>query len=398
MIPELCLAPKAMIIDTITLQIKGLEIEKEHLNRFQFLPSSTKSPNRYVFNPNKENGDYLPNITIRMLPSISGGYYTESVEIQFSAPKAFYGTNYFGIEEKDFPKLAELLEAKLEYIFKGKIITKTYLYYADVKNIAYAFNGILKGYPDILQFLKFVPFLSIGKRYKKTKHTYYTEQDEFGFCGRIYNKQVGFRMYGKGTETINNAKTTQELETAQRIKNKELPCNVLRMEITFQHRTSLKKHLAALTDKDEARERSFYEVFNNTLAQKILSDAFEELANELDITAIDLPIYDTDECFNVCRRAGLTQYDAYALMGRSLMVRQTGSLQLKLTSDNYYDRRIRSETDKRLNKILGLHPLPSFELKKIVEEYRKQLQEFKIMKPEDFVKKKLANLNANGMM
>ena len=392
MILRLCHTRKGMVIDTITLQIKGFEIDKKYLGRFQFLPSSKQSPDRYVFNQAKNSPDYTPNITIRMIKKIDGSYYTESIEIQFSAPKVFYGTNYFGISEKDFEKLTELLEEKLEQIFEGKVITKNLLRFADIKNLAFAYNFILSDYPDLISFLKLIPFSSVGKRYKKAKHTYYTEQDEFGFCGRLYNKQISFKLYGKGVETINNATTTQEFDVKRRIKNKELPFNVLRIEITFQHRTPLKKHLATLTDKNDKRERSFYEVFSNNLAQKILQKSFDEIMNELDITALDLPIYSMDECFGICQRAGFSQYDAYALMGRSLMVRQAGALQLKLTSDNYYDRRIRSETDKRLNKILELHPLPSFEFKKIIEECRKQLQEFKVMKPEDFDKQDLANL------
>jgi hypothetical protein len=370
-----------MIIDTTTLQIKGLQIAESNLRRFEKLSSTTAKPARYVFNSSDANVGYMPNLTIRMIPRALGGYYTE-LDIQFSAPKIFYGTNYFGVMGQDFEKLTELLENKLEYIFEGRIITKAHLYYADIKNIAYAFNFVLEQYPNPIEYLKLIPFLSIGKRYKKTKNTYYTEENEIGFCGRMYNKQMGFKIYCKGSEIINNAKSQQELETAMKIKNKQLPFKVLRIEITFQGRTPLKKYLANMTDKNAKRERNFFEVFNDSIAKRILIDAFNEIMNELDVTAIDLPIYDIDECFSICKRAGLPYNDALALIGRSVMVRQTGALQLKLIGDAHYDRRKRSLADKRLEKVLAEHPLQHFQFKQIIDECKKQLVDFRIMKPE----------------
>jgi hypothetical protein len=368
-----------MIADTITLEIIGLNIPEKHLQRFNAIPGSQSSPARYVFNP-EDKGDYLPSITIRSLPKKIGGYFTKT-EIQFSAPKIVYGNNYFGLSEADFPKLVEALANKLEYIFEGRIIDKTLLRFADTKNIAYAFNFVLEQFPDPVEYLKFVPFLSIGKRYKKARHTYYTDEDELGFCGRMFNPQVGFRIYSKGAAVINTAETIQEKDIARKLQLKQLPRKVVRIEITLQGRMSLKKHLSNITDKNAKRERNFYEVFNDTISKRILTDAFNELANELDITAIDLPIYDTDECFRICRRAGFSVTDAYTLMGRSLAVRQTGALQLKLTNDKYYDRRKRDRADRRLKNILAQNPLPIFEFKKIIQECQKQLTEFKVMKP-----------------
>ena len=153
MILRLCRPIKGMIIDTATLQFKGFIFNEKHLTRFQYLPSNGTSPDRYVFNPNNENSDYLPNITIRKIPKLSGGYFTES-DIQFSAPKVMHGTNYFGIDEKDSTKTMESLESKLEYVFNGKVITKGHIQYAEMKNIAFAFNFVLSGYPDLLEFLK----------------------------------------------------------------------------------------------------------------------------------------------------------------------------------------------------------------------------------------------------
>ncbi len=379
-----------MIIDTIVLQIKNLQVTEVNLRRFEKRPSTVAKPLMYFFNPNDPKIGYLPTITIKMLPSALGGYFTESIDIQFSAPKVFRGTNYFGVSEDDFGRITELLENKLEYIFEGKIITKAHLYYANVKSIAYSFNFILEQFPNPIEYLKLIPFLSMGKRYKTTSHTYYTEQEEIGFCGRMYNKQMGFRIYCKGAEMLNNAKTPEELEVARKIRMKQLPFKVLRIEITFQSRTPLKKFLANITDKNHKRERNFYEVFNDEIAKKILSDAFDEVMNELDVAAIDLPIYDIDECFGVCKKAGLPYYDAASLIGRSVMVRQAGALQLKLIGDAHYDRRKRSLADKRLEKVLAEHPLKPFQFKQIVEECRIQLDGFKIMKPEDFIKAGMA--------
>ncbi len=373
-----------MMIDTITLQINRLEIDEKYLSRFQRNTVGKPPTIKYIFNPNTKKDGYLPRITIKKLEG-QRDWYTENIDIEFSAPKILYGTNYFGVDENDYNKLLDSLLEKLSFIFNGSPFAKDQIQRSNIKTIAFVFNFIL---PDSfgrpIEFLKVIPFLDIGKNYNKSKNTYFREENELGYCGRIYNKQVGFKIYDKGAELINNAKTTKETETASKIKQGLLPIKVIRMEITYQNKFTLKRHLATKTDGNNKRERHLSEVFNNKLCQSILLESFNKLADEVNIQALDTPLYPIAGCLKTIKEAGMYPYDAYAWLGRSLATQQAGSLQLKLINDDYFSRQDRSRVDKKFKKLLNLHPLPFFTLKKVFDECRKQLNEFKTIKPEDY--------------
>jgi len=372
-----------MMIDTTILQLKRLEIDKKYLSRFESLKSSKSKTLKYIFNPDYKKDGYLPKITIKKIEG-QRDWYTESIDIDFSAPKILYGTNYFGVDENNCNQLLDNLLEKLGCIFNGSPISKEQIQKSNIKTIAFVFNFIL---PDSfgrpIEFLRVIPFLDIGKNYNKRRNTYFTEENEIGYSGRIYNRQVGFRIYDKVAQLINKAETLEEIETASKIKQGLLPNKIIRMEITYQNKFTLKRHLATKTDGNNKRERHLFEVFNNKLCQSILSESFNKLADEVNIQALDTPLYSIADCFKVIKEAGMYPYDAYAWLGRSLATQQAGSLQLKLINDDYFSRQDRSRVDKRFKKLLNLHPLPFFTLKKVFDECRRQLNEFRIMKPDN---------------
>ena len=159
------------MIDTITLQIERLEIAEKYLKFFKLNKSS--STLKYIFNPDPAANDYLPRITIKKVEGLSG-LYTESTDIEFSAPKVLYDTNYYGINEIDKSRFIDALFDKLCRIFTGSPISKELIDLSNIKNIAFAFNFILPAnYAYPIEFLKVVPFLDIGKNYNKAKDTYY---------------------------------------------------------------------------------------------------------------------------------------------------------------------------------------------------------------------------------
>jgi len=374
-----------MMIDTITLQLKRLKIDERYLSRFDTLTSSKSKTRKYIFNPNVQKDGYLPKITIKNLQGYTD-WYTENVEIEGSVSKILYGTNYYGNDENDYEPLIERLLEMLHSIFSGSPITRWQLEQSHLRTIAFVFNFILSNdFGNLLEFIKKISLLDVGKNYKRIKNDIYNER-EIGYCVRFYNKQVSIKIYDKTAELINKPnKTQEEEELVKKIKQGFLPYKILRIEITLQNRTSLKKYFATRTDGDTKRERYLKEAFNNKFCQSILLEFFNKLADEVNIQALDIPLYPIADCFKVIKEAGMYPYDTYAWLGRSLAIQQAGSLQLKLINDDYFIRQDRFRNDKRFKKILNLHPLPFFTLKKVFGECRKQLNEFKVMKPNDYI-------------
>ena len=373
-----------MMIDTITLQLKRLKIDERYLSRFDTLTSSKSKTRKYIFNPNVQKDGYLPKITIKNLQGYTD-WYTENVEIEGSVSKILYGTNYYGNDENDYEPLIQRLLEMLNSIFNGSPITRWQLEQSHLRTIAFVFNFILpNNFGSLPEFIKKVSLLDVGKNYKKVRNDIYFET-ETGYCVRFYNKQISIKIYDKTAELINNPKKTQkEEELVAKIKQGLLPSNIIRIEITLQNRTSLKKYFASKTDGDTKRERCLKEAFNNKLCQSILLGFFDKLVSEVNVQALDTPLCPIDDCFKTIKEAGMYPYDACAWLGRSLATQQAGSLHLKLINDDYFSRQDRSRNDKRFKKILNLHPLPFFTLRKVFEECRGQLSEFKVMKPKGY--------------
>jgi len=375
-----------MIIDTLKIEINGLQILKDkHLNNFHSKTNTKNRPTTWFFNPDKTEERYLPVVELKEFTEYDR-FLIRKISAQFSAPKIINKNNYFGIDENDYHSLIEKLEKDFDYIFNDNVVTKNHIINADIQSVAFAFNFVLpNSFPNTIELLKIIPFLSLGKRYKKIKPRFYPHEEEFGFNVGIYNKQVGARFYDKGAQTINCSKTPEEKEISKKIKIDLLPRNVARFEITFQNRTPVKKHLTTKLGGNSLQERKLHEIFNNNLCQSILLEAFNTLANDLDVQSVDFPLIPVERAFRIAKRAGLNDYDVYAFIGRARAVQQLGSLQLSLISDNYYDRRERFRTNKKMEKIMKLNPLPTFTYKEIFDKCRDQLERFKIMKPEDFM-------------
>ena len=370
------------MIDTATVQIKGLEIPQEYLSRFEYM-SGSRNGKKYVFNPELEKDGYMPKVTVKTFEG-PRGWYTESIEIEGSQPKVLHSTNYFGVDENDYNLLIDKQIPMLKDIFADYPISRERFERANLRTIAFSFNFIVPNdFGNFPEYLKKISFLDVGKNYKKTRNDIYFET-ETGYCIRFYNPGVSIKLYDKTAELVNKKKKTQYEEAlVKAIKQGLIPFRVLRLEVTLQNRQAVKKYFAARTDGDTKRERTLKEAFNNDLCQGILFQFFEALTNRINVQALDMPLYPISEAFKRVRRAGMQPYDAYAFLGRALATQQSGSLQLKLIGDDHFMRQDRFRSDKRMQKLLALHPLPQFTLGKLFEECRKQLTEFKIMKPGD---------------
>ena len=192
-----------MMIDTITLQLKGPKIDEKYLSRFESLTSSKSKTHKYIFNPDIKKDGYLPKITIKNIEGHTG-WYTENVEIEGSVSKILYGSNYYGNDENDYEPLMQRLLEMLNSIFNGSPITRWQLEQSNLRTIAFVFNFILPNdFGNLLEFIKKISLLDVGKNYKKVKNDIYNER-EIGYCVRFYNKQVGIKIYAKTTELINN--------------------------------------------------------------------------------------------------------------------------------------------------------------------------------------------------
>lgn len=373
------------MLDQSLIQLDNISLP-ENLPLF----NSTKSSLRWsqTFNPISEQYrkyGYLPNITIIRFPSkiYPNTWYVQRLVIQMSITKVLFDCNYFSADETDYPAFIEKLAKDLNML--GLPISNAQLELATLREIAFCFNFYFPDkYPHPIEYLKKMGFLDIGKRYNKVKNTDFIEEVA-GYQTKLYNGQVGAGMYDKRTQLINDARTSKEFEILRLMNKGLIPSRVARLEIAYQNQTAVKQHLTTHLGGKKLQTRYLKDVFSNELAKAIIADVFEKYADDVNVRALDMPILPIENALKASRKAGMSQFEAEAWIGRSFNTQQVGSLEYANMLDRVYPRQRRYDTHKRYEKILNKHPLPKYTLGQIFDECRKQLQAFTMVKPDTLV-------------
>lgn len=293
------------MLDTFTIDLTGV-IVPENL---PFFKTKTENPRQlqrcfYATAEQYKKIGYFPTIFINQLKTAKG-WFTQRITIQASAPKLVNGNSVFGIDELDYDKVIAALLAVLAYVGLG-CITAQHLHEATLRQVAFCFCFFFPAiYPYPREYLKKLAFLDVGRRFDGIKNTEYIEETE-GYSGKMYNTQVGFGLYDKAAQTINDRKTESEFELAGKLKNRQFPDNILRLEVTYQNQTSLKKHLATRIGGTEKQTRYLKEVFNNQLSQRVLSEYFEVLASDINVEAFEMPLVPIERAYRLGKAAGLS--------------------------------------------------------------------------------------------
>lgn len=377
------LSSKAKMIDTILLELNEVSIPDE-LSLWQTVTKNA-STWKQQFNPKPEDyrkHGYLPNFTIVRFPSkFNASWFTQRIVIQASAPKVLYGTNYFGVDSTDYPTLIQKLADSANLI--GLPLTTAQIRQATLRNVTFCYNFYFpNNFPYPIEYLKKMSFLDIGKRYKEVKNTDFLEDTE-GYNGKLYNGQVGFGLYDKRAQLLNDARTPEELEVIEKMKRHELPDRVLRMEITYQNQGAVKQHFTTKLGGDKKQTRYLSEAFDEELEKSVLLDVFSELADDVCVKAMDMPILPIEGALKLTSGSKMSIYQAEAWIGRSFITQQIGSLQYKKLQDKYFPRQYRDRNDNKHKQVIQRGVLPSLSLGQIIDECGNQLLDFRVLKPDN---------------
>lgn len=366
------------VIDTVVIELNNL-ILPENLELFH--PAnrngvfSLEYPRR-----GQKNRVYTPVFTIYGSHSkLGSGWVVNRLLIQASAPKLLHGTSYFGVTRTDYEEFVTKMVEVSNKI--GLPLTRSQIENASLKSFALTINFYLPNdFPFPLEYLRKMSFLDIGKRYKNIKGTNYLDETE-GYSGKLYNGQVGFGLYDKRSQLINKAETDEEKEIVEKMAKGLLPDKVLRFEVTFQNQEAVRQYLSTRIGGRKDQIRNVREIFNDSFVKGILEEVFARLVDEINLIPLDLPLMSPEEAYKIARSSGLSGFDAEALIGRSYIIQQIGSLEYKNLQDRQLERYKRSRLEKRHRQILGKITLPKFALGQIIEVCRKQLSAFQILKP-----------------
>lgn len=240
------------------------------------LYSKTEYYQKYIRNPSKkeeETGKYFPRLT-----GYKRKFSGENVRIEFSAPKILYLNNLDELEEKDFPKIIEILMERLKTM--GVIVEKTVLENASVSSVHFSKNILLKDGYTVNYLISEINKADIRKNFDFTKTRFIND----GQSLYIYATSHHLVIYDKIADLAKDKKRAIDKEQLSYQKNlfnelnkKGKPQEIIRFEV----RINKKQKLNSLLDElGYQKNPTFKEIFNAEMSKKIVNDYWKKLIKE----------------------------------------------------------------------------------------------------------------------
>lgn len=280
------------MIDTICLLVPQNDISYILGISSWELYSNSEQYEKYVRNPSKaekETGKYFPRLT-RYKRRFS---QDENVRIEFSAPKLLFLNNLEELEEKDFNKVIEVLQERLQVM--GIVITKIILENASVSSVHFSKNILLQdGYTanyiisemnkvDLRKCFDFAKtrFINDGQSlYAHTTSHQLVIYDKIADLGKEKKRAID------KDQTISQRSLFEELNKGNDHKE------IIRFEVRLNHKQKLNK---LLEDLGYQKNPTFKQIFNSEMSKKVVNHYWKTLIKErsLGIFSVSMSIKDT---------------------------------------------------------------------------------------------------------
>lgn len=255
------------------------------------LYAKTEQYEKYVRNPSKvekETGNYFPRMT---------GYkrrFNEdaNIKIEFSAPKLLYLNNLDELEEKDFPKVIEVLQERLKEM--GVIISSTILENASVCSVHFSKNILLQDGYTANHLISEMNKADVRKTFDMAKTKFvndgqvlyaHTTSHQFVIYDKIADLNKGKKRATDKEQTLYQRNLFSELNKEDELQE------VIRFEVRINKKQKLN---TLLEDLGYQKNPNFKEVFNVEMSKKIVTSYWQKIIKErnLGIFSIALSIKD----------------------------------------------------------------------------------------------------------
>lgn len=306
----------------------------------------------------KSKDQYFPRLTLSRIPTQYGVII--SLRIEASLPKLVYGNNFEELGGADLSKVAWLLFWRL--LEMGVKTSHQDLLKANVSAIHYSKNIMLGKYATCSMIITELQKANISKRLDINRTVFING----GIAVKYHANSYEIAIYDKWADLqqarispkrgIERDYDTQHTFIQQIKKSK--PCEVLRLEIRFVKRTSLKAILKIIGWHGEITLEA---LFSETVSKKILQHYWQQIMAAWDVLAIaeNAP----EDIFRAITRAHpeLKSSKTFQLTGALLVARSIGIRGLRImlneTSDRTWQGLRKQIEEMNLpsgNKLLGI--------------------------------------------
>lgn len=275
------------MIDTVCLLIP-----KEKMSFLQGvssweLYSKTDQYSKLVRNPSKaekETGKYFPRLT---------GYKRQfsqeaNVRIEFSVPKLLYLNNLEELEDKDFPKVIEVLQDRLRTM--GVIVTKSVLENASVSSVHFSKNIVLQDGYTVNHLISEMNKVNLRKSFDFTKTRFINDGQS------LYAHTTSHQMvvYDKISDlnkdkkrAIDKDQTLYQKSLFAELNKEKEPREIIRFEIRLSHKQKMNKVLNGLGYQ---KNPVFKQIFSTEMSKKVVTDYWKKLIKERNLGLFSLSV------------------------------------------------------------------------------------------------------------
>jgi hypothetical protein len=380
------------MLDTVVLNfdIDKFKIKKSYL----FRPDAegflkTFGQGKAINNPTKAdffNVGYSPRMTLYKRPSKMGFMY--GLRIEFSAPKILYQNNLDELKEDDFEELINTLQKRIEN--RGVYINKKNLINANVSVFHPSKNIELNNYTTATMVLRDLAKVDLTRRLDLTKTIfpvngeslqYYSNSHSFVF----YDKIADMKKPSKRAIDKENNPFQKSLFAEIKEVRKFVDVEILRMEVRLTNKRKMNKILTECGFKESPK---FKGIFKKEDCQKILQKYWQDLVLEKNKMIFLKETNNKQEAmikFLIqARKKGKKQAKALNLWLLSELQRDQGMVLINQIIEDVFGAGSRQSIQKQSREINNILEGDEFEFNDYVNGIEMSLEEFKVIKKEQF--------------
>jgi hypothetical protein len=282
------------MIDTVKLSIPTSRATVTDRNKFcpTFEPINPDNPDeliqfmdkhkgirKFIRNPLvefRQQGVVYPNLEIYETYKRQSGYQC-NVKPQVSIPKIIQGHSFEEVFDDKFTELISILKTRMYDL--GIWVGEDSLRQAAVTNLHYCMNILFPSESEARRFLSCLHKMSMGERYENHDRDYAND----GKTVRFYTKTFEWVTYLKyydalstGKDQVAKGATPQEREIVKRLLMEKRIPPLIRIEIRFKGKPSIRKHFKAIFGEDKATW-TLEEVFNTKRSRKVMEYYWNKL-------------------------------------------------------------------------------------------------------------------------
>jgi len=312
------------MIDTVCLLIPKSKMTYHSGISSWELYSKTDQYEKYIRNPSKaekETGKYFPRLT---------GYrrrfsQDENVRIEFSTPKLLYLNNLDELEEKDFPKVIEVLQERLKTM--GVIVAKSILEDASVSSVHFSKNILLQDGYTVNHLISEMNKVNLRKTFDFAKTRFMNDGQSLYAHTTSHQLVIYDKVADLGKDkkrAIDKDQTLYQITIFDELRKEKELREIIRFEIRINHKQKLNK---LLDDLGYEKNPVFKDVFNKEMSKKVVIDYWKKIIKErnLGLFSISLSIKDVLRTLFLADKK-LKPKQAIYLLGLFMLAKDEGGM------------------------------------------------------------------------